>query len=361
MIRNRLVMLALIVGSLGVLSCSNNDDSIPDTPEGITKKTLVQEVLDGVGNKVIVEIYKDLYNKSVEMEKTVNVFIKNSTDENLEAIKKAWVNTRIPWEQSEVFLYGPVEFDGIDPAIDTWPVDVEAMNNIIKSNKAITPELISVNAEARGFHLIEFLIWGENGKRKANELSPREKEYLKAAITDVVNNTKNLYMAWAKEGKNYVENITNPKVGGPYPSANSVLEQFVEGMITIADEVGSSKIAEPLNAEQGKPSPEKEESRFSNNSKADFVDNIRGIKSVYLGNYNQQVKGVSDLVLKADPALDKEVREKIDNAIKSIENIPGTFTEAIYNNRADVEKAVESVDELIKILQSKLKPLVSKI
>jgi hypothetical protein len=35
------------------------------------------------------------------------------------------------WEQSEAFLYGPAAAHNIDPHIDSWPLDFNAMNALL--------------------------------------------------------------------------------------------------------------------------------------------------------------------------------------------------------------------------------------
>ncbi|WP_121966568.1 imelysin family protein [Myroides sp. N17-2] len=357
--RNKFLTLGLVTMSFIMANCSNNDDT--NTIDDSKDKFHTSVITDLTGN-VIIETYKDLNNKAIALDKAINTFNTTPTQQNLELAKKAWVDTRKPWELSEGFLYGPVEDNGIDPAMDTWPVDVEAMNNILKSNLPITPALINSNNEARGFHLIEFLLWGEDGTKKADQITARQKEYLKAASEDLQNNTKLLYNEWKTDGGNYAAVFNTAGMGSKkYPSRIAALEEIVEGLITISDEVASGKIEDPLNSEGSVPYPEKEESRFSNNSKEDFIDNIRGIENIYLGKYDKSAQGLSTIVAEKNKALDNEVKAAITDAIKAIDDIPGTFTQAIYSNRPQVIKAQNSVNELTKLLKSKLKPFVNSL
>ncbi|MDR2223833.1 MAG: imelysin [Flavobacteriaceae bacterium] len=356
--RNKFLTLGLITTSFLMVNCSKNDDSTVD----VSKDTLHAAVISDLTGSVITETYRDLNDKANALKKAINNFISSSTDANLELAKQAWIETRKPWEQSEGFLYGPVENDGIDPAMDTWPVDVEAMNNILKSNQNITASLISSNNEARGFHLIEFLLWGENGTKKAVEITNRQKDYLKAAAEDLQHNTQFLYDQWKVDGGNYAAVFNNAGLNSnKYPSKSAALEEIVEGLITIADEVSTGKIEDPLNPEGNSPFPEKEESRFSNNSKRDFADNMRSIENIYLGKYNKSVKGLSEIVSKDNKALDNEIKVAITESIKAIESIPGTFTEAIHKNRPEVIKAQTTVNDLSKLLESKLKPYINNL
>jgi hypothetical protein len=60
-------------------------------------------------------------------------------------------------------------------------------------------------------------------------------------------------------------------------------------------------------------------------------------------------------------ALDTEIKMSITEAIVAIEAIPGTFTQAIFDNRAEVEFAQSKVLALLNKLQSQLLPLISNL
>ncbi len=341
--------------TLSFVACSDNDDSTGTDPQNAT----LQEVVSNTSNNVIIATYNDLNQKAIALTSVINQLATTPNAANLQAAKEAWVAARAPWEQTEGFLYGPVDSEGIDPAMDTWPVDVEAMNNILNSSNAITVQTIENNNEARGFHLIEFLLWGEAGNKTAQQLTVRQLELLKAAATDLQNNTQKLYNGWIASGGNFVNNFLNPSPE-VYPSYTAVLEEITEGLIIIADEVANGKIEDPLNPESSTPKPELEESRFSNNSKLDFADNMRSIQNIYLGKYgtNGNGKGLTTLIAAKNPVLDTKIKNAVTAAINAINAIPGTFTEAIYSNKNAVKDAQQKVRDLQTILQAELKPFV---
>lgn len=355
--KKRVFSLGLMVmAATAIVGCSNNDDSATVVPDD----QLFTEVLSDVTGDVITATYNELNEKAKALQTAVNALATTQNEANLLAVKTAWSATRAPWEESEGFLYGPVDTGGIDPAMDTWPVDVSAMNAILNSNQAITASLIAANNEARGFHLIEFLVWGVDGNKTVGQLTAREIEYLKAATADLHNNTQILYDGWKSSGGNFGANFINVGAGKNYPSHKAALEEIIEGLITIADEVGNGKIEDPLNSEGGTPNAELEESRFSNNSKTDFANNMRSIQNIYLGDFNgNSSKGLTDIIAPKNAALDTEIKAKIAAAITAIEAIPGTFSDAIHNNRSAVTAAQQKVGELQLLLQSTVKPYVA--
>lgn len=352
--KKRVFSLSLLaMSAVFFVNCSNNDDSSDVNPNA----GLYKEVITDLSNDVITKTYEDLNSKAIALKTAINA-LTIGNEVSLTAVKDAWKAARSPWEQSEGFLYGPVADDafgegGIDPKLDTWPVDVNAMNAILNSSSAITVSTLESNSEARGFHLIEYLVWGINGNKSANDLNAREIEYLKAAAQDLQNNTQILYDGWKSSGGNYANNFITAGTGNVlYPSQKLVFEEIINGLITITDEVATGKIETPLNEGVAV-----EESRFSNNSKKDFADNMRSVKNIYLGDFSgNDQKGLTNIVAPVNGQLDQEMKSKIDAAISAIEAIPGTFTDAVTNNRVAVQNARDKVLELQLFIQSKLKP-----
>lgn len=338
-------------------SCSDNEAEQEDP-----NHALYAEILTDISNDVITETYKTLYNNSVVLYTAVqNLSIGNETE--LTAVKNAWMSTREPWELSEGFLYGPVDTEGIDPAIDSWPVDINAINNILNSSNAITSSALESNNEARGFHTIEYFVWGLNGDKTAAQLTSRELEYLLATAQNLKEKTLQLYNGWLNTQGNFAANfIYAGENGSIYASQKDALSELAEGLVIIADEVANGKIEEPLNGNAGGAKPEAEESRFSNNSKLDFANNMRSIQNIYLGDFNGwDGKGLTQIVQLNNATLDTQIKAKISEAITAIDNIPGTFTDAIENHRTAVQTAQTKVTELHTLLNQQLLPLISNL
>ena len=357
----KLNLVWVILTSIAMLSC-NSDDEKKEKKEDVVTATDYSKEITAIANNVIIKTYKALNEKAAVLETAVKGFTIGDSDK-LEAIKTAWKEARIPWESSEGFLFGPADTEGIDPAIDSWPVNVTDINAILNSGNPITSTVLDANDNARGFHTIEYFIWGVDGNKTATDLTARDVEYLKAATSDFKSKTQKLYDGWIASGDNYVDNFINAgKSGSNYTSHIVALTEFVDGIIDIADEVGTGKIEDPLNGKNGGAKPEGEESRFSHNSKVDFANNMRSIQNIYLGDYSEtKGLGLTDVVVAKNKALDTEIKDEIKKAITAIESISGTFTDAIVNSRSSVENAQEAVKSLQDLLESKLKPFIKDL
>ena len=340
--------LALILSSCG----SDTDDSrIAD----------YKDVLQNISNDVILPTYEDLYDKTQLLVNTLTILEQNVSQVNLDASKQAWRDARVPWEQSEGFLFGPVDQQGLDPAIDSWPVNETDLDAVLNSNAVLTKDYVDgLDGTLKGFHTLEYLIFGKEGNKSIASFTQREFEYLRACSQSLHGATKALFFAWKPEQQNFIVNVL--RAGEPgnsvYPSQKSALQEIVTGMITIADEVANGKINEPFTTQN----LTYEESRFSANSKKDFADNIQSIENAFLGVYkNASGLGISKIIKEKNELLDVKFRQQLDDAIRAIESIQGTFTTAVTNARPSIEFAQLKVRTVQQTLESEILPLISNL
>jgi putative iron-regulated protein len=339
---------------VAVSACS--DTTTPPPPDGFD----ATQLLSDVASDVIFPTYQDLEVKAEALNASVVALAADVTDPNLEAAREAWRTTRRPWEQSEGFLFGPVETEGIDPSIDSWPVNVADLDAVLASGDPLTKESIdALEGTLKGFHTIEYLLFGTSGTKTAAELTPRELEYLDAVTQSLVGAVGQLRTAWDPAEGNFSETLATAGAAGNsvYTSQSQALQEVVNGLIAICDEVGNGKISDPFDQQDRSL----EESQFSNNSNVDFADNIRSVQNIYLGEYTgHSGVGVQEMVLASDASLDATVLSQIDAAIAAIGNMTPTFGEAITSNPAAVEAARTAVGDLRQTLESQVLPLTTQ-
>lgn len=127
---------------------------------------------------VVVPTYKKLVDANTALNEAVTAFRLNPSNAGFQACANAWLAAREPWESSEAFLFGPVANKGLDPNMDSWPLDQEAIVNILKSQDWSAmewsgeydedDEAIASKQEVRGFHTLEFLIFKDGQPRKVD-------------------------------------------------------------------------------------------------------------------------------------------------------------------------------------------------
>ncbi len=366
--KNSLVAILLstmVLGSCKKKGCTNtaalnyNSEAKKDDGSCTFSSVSYKEHLTNIGNNVIVETYKELASKASTLFDLVTDLKNNQSTSNLDNAKNGWRNTRSPWEKSEGFLFGPVDTDGIDPAIDSWPVNVQDLNNVLSSTNALTESYINgLIGELKGFHTIEFLLWGASGNKQIADFTPREFDYLLATAENLKNKTADLSNSWISSGDNFVVNLSEAgSTNSIYVSQKSALEELIEGMIAIADEVGNGKINNPFSQND----LALEESQFSHNSKNDFANNIRSISNIYNGKFNISGKGVYDVIKAKNESLADQFNTQVNEAITAIDNIPGTFSSAVTAQDQAVANAINKLSIIQQTLESQIKPIISNL
>lgn len=124
---------------------------------------------------VVLPTYLDLKNEAETLYNTVSAFQANPSDGTFATAASTWVKARGPWETSEAFLFGPVASKGLDPNMDSWPLDQDAIVNILNSGNYADLEWngdydednedIAAAQNVRGFHTLEYLLF-KDGKAR---------------------------------------------------------------------------------------------------------------------------------------------------------------------------------------------------
>lgn len=148
--------------------------------EAVNADEVLQPVLVTYVNDVVLPTYKELMEKNAALHQAAKTFATAPSDENFQLCCNAWLEARTPWETSEAFLFGPVDALGLDPNMDSWPLDQEAIVNILNSGEFDNmtwgddddEESVEAKQGVRGFHTMEFLIFKDGKARKTHVENP---------------------------------------------------------------------------------------------------------------------------------------------------------------------------------------------
>ncbi len=344
----KLFLNTILLASLSIFSAC--DDNEGGTQVDVELNT---QILEDFSAHVAQATYNDLKIKASALHDNIvalSLPAGNNSD-NLQACRNSWKASRAAWEQTESFLFGPVSTDFVDPQIDTWPVDFHVLENIIKNDDELSNEFIdNLQFGEKGFHAIEYLIFGENGEKLVSEISSRELEFLVALGANLKKLTTELADNWNPANANNYHDVFIES------NQREAFSQMVNAMAEICGEVGNGKIKDVYEAKDASL----EESPFSKNSITDFTNNMRGVQNVYLGKYTTDGKGLEDLVRKYNLQLDSQIKVKIAAAIAALNTITDPFGKAITTQPIQVQNAINAISDLSEILENDLYVLVQQ-
>ncbi len=347
-----LLYAAALVAIIATTGCKKDPDKEPVQPATSTSD-LNSDVLSSFTVNVSQATYNDLATKSTALSASVQIFNSDPTDDHLTDCKQLWRDCRLSYEQSEGFLFGPAATDNIDPRIDTWPVDYVALDSILGSSATFSESYVNGLDDAlRGFHPIEYLLFGNGGNKTASQFTSREKDFLLALTTNLKNLATQLAQEWnpAVSGNYSVQITTAGSSGSVYATKRAAFEEMVNSMADICNEVANEKIQTPFVAQD----PSLEESPFSFNSMTDFINNIKSVQNVYLGKYTTDGKGLEDLVRANNLSLDGTIKTKINSALAALNAITVPFGQAITTQQVQITNAQAAINNLKSVIENDL-------
>jgi len=378
LLKKSLLIALLATMSWSFTSCGDDNDE-PDASQLDNKKTAI---ITQYVNGVVVPTYKSLADEANELAQLCQQLRENPTQSKVQECCNKWISARKYWELSEAFLYGAAADYNIDPHIDSWPLQKSQLDNILNNSALITAlDQDGAGADAfatlgyglLGFHAVEYVLFRDGAARSVSDITERELIYNAAVAQDLANQTVRLEASWAGMNNissakraqleeyeleptfNYGENMIDAGKAGNslYKTQLAAMEQILTGASDISDEVGNTKITDPVNSGNVLDV----ESWYSWNSIADFTDNIRSVRNAYYGSLDGSVNtnSMADYINKVNPTLDSNVRAAIDNALKEVSTMPAPFRNHL--SKSETQKAVDACNALLDALDAAIEGL----
>ena len=380
--KKNLILASLACMGLFVFTACSSDDDKKSSEVVTIQDSEYDAIINQYVDAVVLPTYSDLKKKNSALYDAVVDFGNNPSDASFSKICDAWLTAREPWESSEAFLFGPVADYGLDPNMDSWPLDQEAIVNTLMSQQwnemewtgdyDEDDEAIAAAQNIRGFHTLEFLAFRDGKARTLNDTASDDDP------ANTVYNESNA-TAWAQYMRNTAQLLVNDVTllvdswnngyadafkkhnGRDFTSGLSCIEQIIDGCVDIAGEVGEAKIGEPYDLYVSGKTTEAlyaVESWYSWHSRDDYTNNILSIRNAYYGSRDGSINAnsLSKLVAKYNADLDTEVKAAIKAAADAIQAIPQPFRNNI--NSVEAAAAMDACAELSDVLENELKPFL---
>lgn len=319
--------------------------------------------------------YEDSLTAARRLDTAVTALIAAPSAETMQAARAAWIAARVPYQQTEVYRFGNPIVDDWEGRVNAWPLDEGLIDYVDASAyggpsdenalaglnviahptftlsgreidaTAITATLLQETLHeadgieanvATGYHAIEFLLWGQDlnghgagagdrpwtdyarGADCTHDNCDRRGAYLAVATKLLVSDLEWMAGQWAEGGEARAALMKDENAG---------LSAILTGMgsLSYGEQAGERmRLGLMLN------DPEEEHDCFSDNTHNSHYYDGLGVQSAYLGEYvridGTLVSGpsLSDLVAKADPALDAEMRSRLSETMMALGRIKTT-------------------------------------
>ena len=67
--------------------------------------------------------YEDSLTTAKQLDRAITLFLANPSNATLDAAKAAWLASRIPYQQTEVYRFGNAIVDDWEGRVNAWPLD----------------------------------------------------------------------------------------------------------------------------------------------------------------------------------------------------------------------------------------------
>ena len=216
------ILYSLIL--ITVYSCSNNEKIDPndDFDRGL--------ILSSTYDNIIIPAYVNLDITLKDLEEKIIDFTEETNQNNLNAVRKSWVESYTAWQSVAMFNIRKAEEIFYADIMNTYPCDEDIINNNINDSVYEIPEITINNLGSSGFPAIGYLIYGLEGD-STNILSfytsndaNKYKTYLKALIDNMIYNTELVITDWNNNRSDFINSTGNSSTS----SLNKIINDFLQ-------------------------------------------------------------------------------------------------------------------------------------
>ena len=294
------------------------------------------DVSNAMVDAVVLPSYSKLASASKELNQALQNLVNKPTQSTFDKAKSSWRSARKTWEVTETWAYGPAETLDFDPNLDDWPVSTNELAATLDSKSDFTARTLqNLDTTSRGFHGIEYVLFGRNNNL-VEDLSSNELAYLQSAGDDLENNADGLLEAWSgSEGFGSTVVKADP---------SSAIADILAGMEGCLAEVADGKLGGAFDANDAGEL----ESTFSGNTGTDIVFNIKGVKTAW------EKSKLKEYASSKNAELSSTLSNQIDESLKLANKLPAALNDQLTN-----ESTKETVDKLRTVLTSAAETAVS--
>ena len=339
--------LSLFLSPALLLGCGDKDDTGSDLWPANTGDAVATYA------EIVEASYADSMTSAESLDAALEALVASPSQSTLDAARQAWLDSREPYLQTEVYRFydGPIDDpdDGPEGLLNAWPLDENYIDYTVDDAKAgiVNDASVTIDAAtleglnevggeaniATGYHAIEFLLWGQDlsddgpGERPYTDYvtdgsgsaanQDRRGTYLTVAGDLLLVNLGSVHDQWGASADYRTSFEADAEAG---------FEKILTGMIVLS---GFETGGERLQASLDSGDQEDEHSCFSDNTHRDMVQDVQGISNVWNGSYTRtdgstvsgtSVKSIVEAV-NADLAgqLDAQISESLSlaNAIQA--------------------------------------------
>lgn len=344
----RLCLLMLLVFAIQACDPAEKETTASDFDR--------KEMLENIGNNIIVPGYQDFNAKvAVLQEEIIHFADHHTTAAQLAKVRAAFKEAYLAWQTSSPYEFGPAADVVLNASLNTFPVDTAKVNNNIKDGN--TNMAAASNLTAKGFPALDYLLYGTDSTAvlqayTTDANAANRKIYIKSVTADIASKSSAVLAQWQDTYLNTFVNNAGTDMGSSLGMLVNQLNQNYEMLKNF-------KVGVPLGKKTlGVAMPEKVEAYYSGISAELAKANFAAIENLYLGrSSNSDNSGLDDYLVKLKAKhhqgmLSDAIKAQLNEARIALGAVPDPLAMTIQTDQQVVEKAYTELQKQVVLFKS---------
>lgn len=351
--RSLLVISSLVIFSSTTNAADSATDKVASTAGPAAKQRLFRHLADDV----LLPLTDDFASAAGKLATTSNTYCNGKA--SLKQLQAAWRATQSAWQPLEMLQLGPVIERRTQRQINAWPVRPTLLEPLLAARKPISPATMETQGAAgKGLPAIEYLLFADpttSGPAPKKPLAAAHCNALQALAYDVKAEADALAADWREPNGGFARQL---KEAGKHPqdgvfaSEEQALSDVLNLLIAGLDAIKIRKVGKPLEKSADTAALERIESWRAGTSLDHIHDNLRGFERLFFGAGNDGF-GLDDYLLGLErPILVRNVRERLDAAMRALAAIHPPLQQAVIAQRTQVEHLRTELHRLQHVLET---------
>ena len=274
--------IAIIITGCGG---GDNNDIYSD---GFDRNALLINITDNI----IIPAYNNFSSKTTELENTIDQFIAETNQNNLDLVQTKWLDAYMAWQHIEMFDINMAEEINFRKKMNSYPANGSRieLNVLSESYDFNDPN----HYAAQGFPSLDYMINGlQNGITIYNGADGgKYLAYLKALISTINFNTNEVKNEWISNRDNFISSTENTATSSLNKLTNDFIFYYEKGF-------RANKIGIPAGVFSGSKLPQNIEAYYhnlssNNTSKTLALEAFTAINKFFSGvHFNNSTEGSS--------------------------------------------------------------------
>ena len=351
-----IILPSLFAGILLISSCGSSSNESLDPKDSQQTQFDRAEMLVNITDNIIIPVHNNLSQKIQILKQKGGDFTNNTNQNNLNELRKSWLDVYKAWQYVEMFNIGKAEEISYIRKMNTYPTDFERIDNNI-STKNYDLANNDNNLDAQGLPALDYMLYGiDNDSNQTlnvylSDNGANYMLYLQELIQQMESNTDIVITYWNNNRNDFVNSTENTATSSLNMLTNDFIYYYEKGFRANKIGIPAGVFSQAL--------PDRVEAYYKRNiSKKLALEALKACEDFFVGKSflsEEKGKSLETYLIYLDAqngTLANTILDKFTNARNHINNLDDNFVYQIENNNVAMLQAYDAIQENTRNLKT---------